>query len=278
MTASPSDDEIAEFFATITLEAAIPVLEVYAGGAVPRLKADETPVTEADLKAEEVILRRLGSGLPGVPVISEEAAATSGLTGVGDVFILVDPLDGTREFLARNDEFTVNIGMIRNGLPVCGAVYAPALGRLWFGGSLSYEVRLSAGDKLSTTSRRRRLRTRRAPPRLDVLTSRSHDSTCTNEFLARIPVATRRPMGSSLKYGILASAEADLVPRFGPTMEWDTAAGDAVLRAAGGMTYDTEGNPLFYGKASAAFRNPDFTAWGDPARSESYRNLRGQAH
>lgn len=258
-------DGLAEFFAALCVEAGAVVMEVYARGCETRLKSDASPVTEADEKAEAVILAALAESLPGWPVLAEEAAARGEVPPVSARFILVDPLDGTREFINRNDEFTVNIGLVAEGLPVAGAVYAPALGRLWSGGATARVRDVAPGAALSTAVAARTLRTREAPATAwTALASRSHCDAETEAFLARHPVSERRAAGSSLKFCVVAEGGADVYPRFGPTMEWDTAAGDAVLRASGGTVLDAEGRLFRYGKADSLYRNGPFVAWGDP--------------
>ena len=258
-------DGLAEFFAALCVEAGAVVMEVYARGCETRLKSDASPVTEADEKAEAVILAALADSLPGWPVLAEEAAARGEVPPASARFILVDPLDGTREFINRNDEFTVNIGLVAEGLPVAGAVYAPALGRLWSGGATARVRDVAPGAALSTAVATRTLRTREAPATAwTALASRSHCDAETEAFLARHPVSERRAAGSSLKFCVVAEGGADVYPRFGPTMEWDTAAGDAVLRASGGTVLDAEGRVFRYGKAESLYRNGPFVAWGDP--------------
>ena len=258
-------DRLAEFFAALCVEAGAVVMEVYARGCETRLKSDASPVTEADERAEAVILAALSENLPGWPVLAEEAAARGEVPPASTRFILVDPLDGTREFINRNDEFTVNIGLVSEGLPVAGAVYAPALGRLWSGGATARVRDVAPGAALSSAVAVRTLRTRQAPATAwTALASRSHCDAETEAFLARHPVTERRPAGSSLKFCVVAEGVADVYPRFGPTMEWDTAAGDAVLRAAGGTVLDDEGRVFRYGKAEGRYRNGPFVAWGDP--------------
>jgi 3'(2'), 5'-bisphosphate nucleotidase len=221
-------------------------------------KADESPVTAADQAAEAIILERLARAAPGVPVVAEEAAAAGATPQVAAQFFLVDPLDGTKEFIAGRDEFTVNIALIAQGAPVLGVVGAPALGRL-FAGDVSrfqaFEIR--GGRDASPLA----LRARPRPPGGPVaVASRSHGSPETEAWLAAAGVAARVSIGSSLKFCLLAAGEADVYPRFGPTMEWDTAAGHAVVAAAGGEVCETDGRPLRYGKPG--FRNPSFIASG----------------
>ena len=256
-------DEIAIELALIALAGAAPIMQVYAEGCAHREKTDGSPVTEADERAEALIDTRLNALAPGVRIVAEEAVAGGAAIVEASEFFLVDPLDGTREFLARNGEFTVNAALIRQRQPVAGAVYAPALGRLWFAGEAAYCVEAPVGAALPDPSSWRRLKTRSAPEKLIALASRSHADAETKAFLATIPLASLKSAGSSLKFCVVAEGEADVYPRFGPTMEWDTAAGDAVLRAAGGVALTREGAPFLYGKFAAGLRNGAFIAWGD---------------
>jgi 3'(2'), 5'-bisphosphate nucleotidase len=232
------------------------VMHVYATHFAVTRKGDASPVTEADQQAEALILAGLHRLAPEVPVVAEEAASVGRIPHVSDRFFLVDPLDGTREFVDRNGEFTVNIALIDGGVPVLGLVYAPAVGRLYTGA-------LGLGAWLEEADGRRPIRCRAVPPQgLTVVASRSHgDESALDAFLAGRKVASRTNAGSSLKLCLLAAGEADLYPRFGRTMEWDIAAGDAVLRAAGGMVCRLDdGQPLGYGKPG--FENPHFVAAG----------------
>jgi 3'(2'), 5'-bisphosphate nucleotidase len=269
-TARPLDDQtrddLAEWFAELCVAAGAVVMEVYGGSCEARLKTDQSPVTEADERAEAVILAGLSKRMPGWPVLAEEAAARGEMPDAAARFILVDPLDGTREFLNRNGEFTVNIGLVADGVPVAGAVYAPVLGRLWSGGATAQVRMVAPGAALAQATGSRTIRTRAAPAvGLIALASRSHGDPETEALLSRLPVVERRAAGSSLKFCLVAEGEADMYPRFGPTMEWDTAAGEAVLRAAGGTVLDPAGGPFRYGKAEGRYRNGPFVAWGDPA-------------
>ena len=256
---------IADIFAEIALEAAVAVMAVYAGDSRARRKADGSPVTDADEAAEAIILKRLAMRLPHLPVLAEEAASRGEKMVAGQAFILVDPLDGTREFLSHNGEFTVNIGLIVDSAPRAGVVYAPAFGQLWIGGATASTCQVAPGAALPPPEVRRAIHARQAPQHgLIALVSRSHADPATEAFLAKLPVKERRQAGSSLKFCVVAEGQADVYPRFGQTMEWDTAAGDAVLRAAGGIVLDSAGRPMRYGKAEAQFRNGPFVAWGDP--------------
>jgi 3'(2'), 5'-bisphosphate nucleotidase len=229
------------------------VLEVYAGDCAAEIKADGSPVTEADRRAQEIICAQLARITPQIPIVAEESDNPD-VAQDGSSFWLVDPLDGTKEFLSRNGEFTVNIALIEGDQPVLGVILAPALGRVFAAAWETAYVEDSAG--------RRRLAARTVPEEgATVVSSRSHGDPAA---LARCTegrrVAASITAGSSLKFCLLAAGEADLYPRFGRTMEWDTAAGDAILRIAGGRVDDLDGQPLRYGKSG--FENPHFIAYG----------------
>lgn len=242
------------------------IMDVYAGPIAAEEKADGSPVTEADGRAETIILAALAACAPVVPVCAEEAVSAGTVPARARRFFLVDPLDGTREFIGRNGEFTVNIALVEDRVPVAGIVYAPALGLLFAGGPDGAWRAEVAGGRIGA---RTPIAVRKAPERLVAIGSRSHGSPETAEWLARFPVERFVSKGSSLKFCLLAAGEADIYPRFGRTMEWDTAAGDAVLRAAGGGVATLDGRPLLYDKrdqaADADFANPFFVAYGDPA-------------
>lgn len=257
-------DAVAEIFAELTLEAAVAVMHVYAGDHHARQKADRSMVCDADERAEAIILAGLAQRLPFIPVVAEEAASRGEKPRCGRAFILVDPVDGTREFLHRNGEFTINIALILDGVPRVGAVYAPAIGRIWMAGEHAYTAHVEPGAPMPPVSERREIHVRANPcGGLTALASRSHGDPRTEDFLSRLPIAERRSAGSSIKFCILAEGEADVYPRFGDTMEWDTAAGDAILRTAGGAVVDELGVALRYGKAERQYRNGPFVAWGD---------------
>jgi 3'(2'), 5'-bisphosphate nucleotidase len=240
-------------------EAGALVMRHYASEIERRHKADKSPVTVADEEAEQLILRRLSEVAPAIPVVAEESAAAGKVTDVSrGIFFLVDPLDGTKEFLNRNGEFTVNIALIEHGAPTAGVVFAPAMERMFWGHDAeAYEEKTATGDV-------RRIATRAAPKEgMIAIASRSHRDRFTDEFLALYPIKELIAAGSSMKFCVIAAGEADLYPRHGPTMEWDTAAGDAVLRAAGGRVTRLDGKtPLIYGNATEHFRNQSFIAWG----------------
>ena len=264
-------DAIAEVFAELAVAAGAAVMRIYSGDPHARAKADNSPVCDADLAAEDVILKGLAAQLPHLPVVSEEAVAAGAKLKPSNAFILVDPLDGTREFLARNGEFTVNLGLILDGAPIAGVVYAPALGDIWIAGRSAVFARVSLGGALPPPAQRTPLQTRRAGEHgLVALISRSHDTPETESFLAQLPIKDRLAAGSSLKFCKIAEGMADIYPRFGPTMEWDTAAGDAVLRRAGGTVRDDTGHLLAYGKFADRLKNSGFVAWGDPHAAEAF--------
>lgn len=244
----------AQILAAIAQGAGELIMDHYRAAQLPgqvaaRFKPDQSPVTDADHEAERLILKGLAKAFPGVPVVAEEETAAGRVAKGGRRFFLVDPLDGTKEFLSGNGEFTVNIALVVDGLPVAGVVFAPAVGRIFTADADgAFE-----GDK--------KIRARRAPEDgLVAMGSRSHGDAATEEFLKAYPVKRFIAAGSSLKFCLLAAGEADIYARGGRTMEWDTAAGQAVLLAAGGRVTDWKGVPLAYGKKD--FENPAFVARG----------------
>ena len=253
-------DQLARAFGDLAAAAGKLIMAVYATDFQVRSKADASPVSEADEAAETFLTPGVAALLPGVPIVAEEAASRGGAPEVGDTFVLIDPLDGTKEFVSRNGEFTVNIALIRQGRPVAGCVYAPALGQLYLGGATAARAAVAPGARVGELDR---IQARDYPADgLHAVTSRSHADEPTRAFLAERGITTVRDAGSSLKFALLASGQADVYPRFGPTMEWDTAAGHAVLSAAGGCVVQPDGTPFGYGKPG--FRNGSFVAWGGP--------------
>jgi 3'(2'), 5'-bisphosphate nucleotidase len=227
-----------------------------------RIKGDETPVTAADEAAEAVIRDGLARLDPLLPVVSEERAEREMPAIEGTSFFLVDPLDGTREFIAGRSEYTVNIGLVSNGAPILGVIAAPALGLIWRGivGRGAERLEFSAGE----TSPPKAIRTRSRPEHgLRVMVSRSHLDTQTQACLDGLPGAQSVRCGSSVKFCRLAEGSADLYPRYAPTRDWDVAAGHAILAAAGGSVVTPDGAALTYG--SSQLRIPAFLAAGDPA-------------
>lgn len=246
-----------EIVRAAALEAGAAILEVYAQAIAVRQKPDASPVTRADELAEAIILKRLAAATPDIPVIAEEKASALGVPDAAPPrFWLVDPLDGTREFIRRNGEFTVNIALVEGGDLVLGVVHVPVQ-------AVTYAA---AGPGTATRQdgigMPQPIAARRVPIRgAIVVHSRSHaDEQPLATFIATLPGAERRISGSSIKFCLLAAGDADIYPRFGRTMEWDTAAGQAVLEAAGGVVAMLDDTPLRYGKPG--FSNPDFIARG----------------
>ncbi|MGA2565543.1 MAG: 3'(2'),5'-bisphosphate nucleotidase CysQ [Pseudolabrys sp.] len=238
------------------------------------IKKDLSPVTAADVASEAVIVDGVSRLLPGVTVIAEESVGQAAAASLEPSFVIVDPLDGTKEFLAGRDEFTVNVAIVTNGVPVAGIVAAPAQGLLWRGvvGGKAERLRLRFGAGPAQVYDRVFIRTRPAPDRLVVATSRSHLDEATEAFLARLPVAKRFLCGSSVKFCYLAQGEADVYPRLSPTHEWDIAAGCAILAAAGGAVTAPDGGTLHFGRRAEKFLVPGFIAWGDPAKAAAAHN------
>ena len=227
-----------------------------------RIKADESPVTLADEAAEAVIRDRLARLEPALPIISEEAAEGGAPAIDSASFFLVDPLDGTREFIAGRDEYTVNIGLVCEGVPILGVIAAPALGLIWRGVAGRGAERLEFSPQGTSTPEA--IQTRARPERgLRVMVSRSHLDARTQAYLDGLTDAEPVPSGSSVKFCRIAEGSADLYPRFGPTRDWDVAAGHAILAAAGGGMVTPEGTFVAYG--TRQLRIPAFLAAGDPA-------------
>jgi len=246
----------------VAVEAGARIMEFYdPSGSAARAKDDGSPVTAADEAAEALILERLAAA--GVAdVVAEEAVAAGRLPEVGREFALVDPLDGTKEFVSGSGEFTVNIAWVVDGRPVAGVVHAPAVGTLYAGdGDGAWRARVEG----TVLARREPIRAVKPGAALRVVASRSHLTDETKAFVDRYDVESFVSSGSSLKFCRVAEGAADLYPRLGRTMEWDTAAGHAVLLAAGGSVSTLDGAPLLYGKTaheSGAFANPYFVAAG----------------
>ena len=268
VTESPASDARLASIVDAALAGARAVMAVYRTEFGVDRKPDNSPVSEADRQAEAQILARLAAAMPDISVIAEESVAAVTLQSAGQRFLLVDPLDGTKEFVSRNGEFTVNIGLIEERAPVMGVVLAPALG-LAYAGSGSGAWKGTTDDALDAVHNWTRIGVRPSGRHPVAVASRSHSNDATEEALARANAGDRRSIGSSLKFCLVAEAAADFYPRLGPTMEWDTAAGDAVLRAAGGAVVTLDGAPLRYGKTGAPgmreFENPHFLAVGDAA-------------
>ncbi len=249
------------------LEAGRLQMTYYREGVEVQRKSDASPVTAADQESEAVLLAALARIAPDVPVVAEEAVSGGTVPALDGCFFLVDPLDGTTEFIQRRHEFTVNVALIEAGVPVLGMVYAPALGRLYStagsGCAVMADVAPENAARTLDEVGARDIRCREADPKaLVALASRSHLNQETRDWLSRYAVADYKQAGSSLKFCVIAAGEADVYPRLGPTCEWDIAAGHAVLSAAGGRVRRLDGSPMVYGKAEDKFLNPHFVAWG----------------
>lgn len=260
-----ADLALAEALLPVAIRAGAAILAVRRAGAKVEWKVDSSPVTEADRAAEAVIAAALAEIAPGVPVIAEEAACEGRVPDTGTEFFLVDPLDGTKEFVRGGNDFTVNIGLVRNGAPSLGVILLPESGKLFWGVAGVGAWRAVAVD--GAIKERQPIRIRPAPDGpIDVVASKSHRTPETDAYIGRYDVGKLVSAGSSMKFCVVASGKADLYPRMGTTMQWDTAAGDAILRAAGGTVVTLDGAPLRYGtdgKAGAeAYRNPWFIAAG----------------
>ncbi|VAW24753.1 3'(2'),5'-bisphosphate nucleotidase [hydrothermal vent metagenome] len=247
--------QILDLISKAALEAGEAILEIYNSPISATKKPDGTPVTIADQKAEAIILKYLEKTK--IPVLAEESAAAGNIPELGDRFFVVDPLDGTKEFIKKNDEFTVNIALVENGKPVCGIVTAPALKQGFIGsrqkGAFQFTIngrKIEAETKIDVCSN--------GP--LNIISSRSHKAPMPDRLSKYFGECEESTIGSSLKFCLLAIGKARIYPRFSPTSEWDTAAGQAVLEAAGGVVLTVEGAALSYGKAEKKFINPNFIA------------------
>jgi 3'(2'), 5'-bisphosphate nucleotidase len=229
-----------------------------------RAKADHSPVTDADERAQAVLLKAVSRLLPGVAVVSEELADRP--TDLGDIFVCIDPLDGTKEFIAGSNEYTVNLAILRNRTPVAGIIAVPACGLVFRGvvGGGAERLEMRPDGAVAPEDQTTPIRCRAAPPGAPVAAvSRSHLDPSTLALLDRLGVATRAPCGSALKFCRVAEGSVDIYPRLAPTCEWDVAAGHALIAAAGGTLTTPDGGDLRYGRSDVDFRIPAFIAWGD---------------
>jgi len=267
-----SEADIVALFERLAVDAGAAILSLRCNLVDVEIKGDDSPVTKADRAAEAIILAGLSEALPDVPVVAEESVAAGRQPDIrGGRFILVDPLDGTKEFIKGAADFTVNIAIVDKGVPTIGVVYAPAQGRMWSGGpSGASRIDLCAAvdAAMPANTTRTPIACRKSAKTLAIVASKSHRTAETDQFIARHPGAECISVGSSLKFCLIADGRADLYPRFGRTMEWDTAAGDAILRAAGGIVVNPDGTPFTYGKITQPhdcdFANGWFIASGEP--------------
>ena len=251
----------------IAVDAGIEIMKVYESDIAVEHKDDKSPVTEADRRGEAIILAGLAKVAGDIPVVAEEAAAAGHIPEVGERFFLVDPLDGTKEFIKKNGEFTVNIALIENTQATVGVIYVPAKQKIYAGfGDTAFiqeNVDPHEPDPLAGASTRQTIQVRTGDRRaLVAVASRSHRDTKTDEYLSQYNIADMVAAGSSLKFCLVAEGVADLYPRHGPTMEWDTAAGHAIVNAAGGEVTRLDGSPFLYGKTADKFKNPFFVVRG----------------
>lgn len=262
---SPSRDhaEIVPQLVRLAAEAGRLILSLSEGGLEVRSKEDASPVTNADMRAEEMLLEGLARILPGVPVLAEEQASAGNTPEIAGAFLVIDPLDGTKEFVSGRAEYTVNIGLVEDGRPRLGILSVPALGRIYWGVTgLGAARALHPPGSLPAQDGFEPIATRAAAKPPVALTSRGHNDAVTEAFLDNLGAQERQRLGSAYKFALVAEGSADLYARFAGTMEWDTAAGEALLTAAGGGVRDPDGNLLAYAKTETKFLNGPFIAWG----------------
>ena len=253
---------IAFEFARICSLAGVKIMEIYETDFDTRGKDDKSPVTDADELAEAIILAELKTRFPDVPVLAEESFASGFRPEIGSAFILVDPVDGTKEFINKNGEFTVNIALIEDRAPTAGCVFAPARERIFVGGTQAWAGPLKAGETVSADALEPIATRDRPAGGMTAVMSRSHADEKTLAFADAQGVTEKVSAGSSLKFCLVAEGTADVYPRFGPTKEWDTGAGHAVLNAAGGAVLTPEGDAFVYAKEDVEYLNGAFVAWG----------------
>ena len=248
----------------IAYRAGLVIMDIYKKDFNVDIKNDNSPVTIADQNAEKLILNDLNNKFPNIPVISEEAYSNGIIPNFSDEFFLVDPLDGTKEFIKKNGEFTVNIGFIKNGYTRLGVIYAPAKKIIYFCDEENNAFELKIKDNFSDTfslNNAKKINVNSSKKiALRAITSRSHNNSKTNDFLKNYDIKETLLAGSSYKFCLIASGKADIYPRLSPTCEWDIAAGHAILKAAGGNVYHLDGKELKYGRKKEKFINPHFFA------------------
>ncbi len=261
-----SNNEVARILARICMDAGAAIMQIYTqtppNMLLANAKADGSPLSCADQAAENIVVEALALHFPGIQIVAEESHYLSSAPAANKRFFLVDALDGTREFIERRPEFTVNIALIENGKPVSGAVYSPASGELYLGGKSAFAgiVNISQNFERVELPELKRIQARPRQTPLVAAISRAHMDEKTNRFLEECNVQETLIVGSSIKFCRIAEGLADIYPRFSPTMEWDTAAGHAIVNAAGGTVLTPDGTPLVYGKKG--YKNGPFVAWG----------------
>lgn len=262
-------DTLFDLFEDAALEAGKIILQIYQRPMQVEVKGDGSPVTQADQAAERVILSKLRSAFASINILAEEAHAAGHRSTLAEAFFLVDPLDGTKEFVLKNGEFTVNIALIEGGKPTCGVVFAPDLGVLYFGGPHSaFKKHYRLENNVWIGGKQHALKVSQDADALTLVTSRSHPCKGLNELFDHLNIADRVSVGSSLKFCLIAEGKAHLYPRLTPTMEWDTGAGQAVLEAAGGVITTLDGTALGYHKAEKNYLNPFFIAANSQATAQ----------
>jgi 3'(2'),5'-bisphosphate nucleotidase len=260
-TSSAADEKLCDALAALAVKAGAKIMDVYGADFEAERKSDDSPVTAADRIGEAIILEGLNIIAPETPVLAEEAASEGQIPTLGREFFLVDPLDGTKEFINRTGEFTVNIALVRDARPALGVVYAPAAGKLYGGVVGAGAWRAKITDHGSIGERKEISVAEPVTGGLIAVASRSHRSPETDDYLKKLDIADFAAAGSSLKFCLIAEGAAHIYPRFGRTMEWDTGAGQAVLEAAGGKVLThPEATPLAYNKKERGFDNPHFIA------------------
>jgi 3'(2'), 5'-bisphosphate nucleotidase len=250
--------------AELAAKAGDKIREVAKGDLGATQKSDKSPVTIADTAAEEILREGLAKLLPGIPFIGEESVAAGNIPEPGNEFLLIDPLDGTREFIKGRDDYTVNVGLIANGEPIFGVIYTPATKTVHAGADGSaIRAPLDPSEKFDF-ARAEKIQARPRPKKMIAAVSRSYLDEITENFLKGLLIESRLQLGSSLKFTRLAQGDADVYPRLTTISEWDVAAGHALLKAAGGRVEALDGTPLRYGAKQVKFNLPGFVAWGAP--------------
>lgn len=268
--------KLAEGLVSVALDVGKLQLAHREAGVKAERKADESPVTIADRESEALILAALKRLAPGIPVIAEESVTAGHIPAIGNAFFLVDPLDGTKGYVRGDKEFTINIALVEARVPVFGLLYAPALSDFYVTvaphETVAAEVAPGSATRTLDSIGFQRVQSRVPDPNgMAALTSQSHLNSATRDFLDGYAIVERKAVSSSLKFGLIARGAWDLYPRIGPTSEWDTAAGHAVLAGAGGTVTHLDGTPLLYGNAAKKFINPNFVAWGRQAMTPNRR-------